>query len=181
MLSDHDLQDLVRILDSTHLDELHVETADLAVSLVRGEHGWAAERTVTREPVVISAPGHATPGTGGPSEGTVAGGGGTAGAGVDGGGPARHEGHVVVPPLMGTFYRAPKPGADAFVEEGSRVDAETVVAIVETMKMMNPVHAGARGTVSRILVADAQAVEADTPLMVIEPDEVEGAAVGETT
>lgn len=168
MLSDHDLQDLVRILDSTHLDELHVETADLTVTLVRGEHGWAAERTLTREPVVIDGPSHAAaaPSAQPDQAGAVG---------------EQHDGYVVLPPLMGTFYRAPKPGADPFVEEGAQVEPETVVAIVETMKMMNPVHAGARGRIARILVADASSIEADTPLMVIETDGVAGAAVGEST
>ena len=62
--------------------------------------------------------------------------------------PRCAEGMVAVhPPLLGTFYRAPKPGAPPYVEVGDEVGEETVVGIVETMKMMTPVHAGVRGTV----------------------------------
>jgi acetyl-CoA carboxylase biotin carboxyl carrier protein len=73
-------------------------------------------------------------------------------------------------PLPGTFYRAPKPGAPPFVEVGSQVGEETVVAIVETMKMMNPIPAGLRGTVAAIELADAEFAEQDTVLMRIAPE-----------
>ncbi|HEX6519089.1 MAG TPA: biotin/lipoyl-containing protein [Streptosporangiaceae bacterium] len=74
--------------------------------------------------------------------------------GADGAGGA---GVVVVrAPLPGTFYWAPRPGAEPFVEVGSRVDEETVVGIVETMKLFNPVHAGTRGQVAEICVGNAE-------------------------
>ncbi len=67
--------------------------------------------------------------------------------------------HRVAAPLLGTFYRAPKPGAPPFVEVGSEVEEETVVAIIEVMKLMNTVRAGVRGTVAEILVADGALAE----------------------
>ena len=66
---------------------------------------------------------------------------------------------------MGTFYRAPKPGAAPFVEVGSPVDAETVVGIIETMKLMNSVYAGVGGTVTEICVANGELVDAQRVLM----------------
>lgn len=62
-------------------------------------------------------------------------------------------------PLLGTFYRAPKPGAPPFVEVGSTVEEDTVVAIIEVMKLMNTVRAGVRGTVTEILARDGALVE----------------------
>jgi biotin carboxyl carrier protein len=59
-------------------------------------------------------------------------------------------------PLPGTFYRAPRPGAAPFVEVGSRVDPDTVVGIVETMKLMNSVSAGVDGTVAEICLGNAE-------------------------
>ena len=59
-------------------------------------------------------------------------------------------------PLPGTFYRAPRPGAAPFVEVGSRVGADTVIGIVETMKLMNSVHAGVAGVVAEFCVANAE-------------------------
>ncbi|NBC36700.1 acetyl-CoA carboxylase biotin carboxyl carrier protein subunit [Novosphingobium sp. FSY-8] len=76
------------------------------------------------------------------------------------------EGLTGVPaPLPGTFYRAPAPGAAPFVTEGDTVTEETVVGIVETMKLMNPVHAGVAGVVVAILAPNAMMVEAGQPLL----------------
>ena len=80
------------------------------------------------------------------------------------------EGLIAVrPPLPGTFYRSPQPGAPPFVEVGATVGPETVVAIIETMKLMNPVHAGAEGVIEAILIDNAAPVEADAVLMTIRP------------
>jgi acetyl-CoA carboxylase biotin carboxyl carrier protein len=73
--------------------------------------------------------------------------------------------HELASPLLGTFYRAPKPGAAAFVEVGVQVEEDTVVAIIEVMKLMNTVRAGVRGTVIEILVADGQLTEYGQTLM----------------
>jgi acetyl-CoA carboxylase biotin carboxyl carrier protein len=74
------------------------------------------------------------------------------------------------PPIVGTFYRAPKPGAPPFVEIGSEVQEDTVVAIIETMKLMNSIPAGVRGRVVEICVADAEFVEQDRVLMRVQPE-----------
>jgi acetyl-CoA carboxylase biotin carboxyl carrier protein len=73
--------------------------------------------------------------------------------------PADPNIHEVVSPLLGTFYRAPKPGAPPFVEVGAQVEESTVVAIIEVMKLMNTVRAGVRGTVTEILVTDGALAE----------------------
>jgi acetyl-CoA carboxylase biotin carboxyl carrier protein len=106
-------------------------------------------------------------GAGGAGAGAADGGG--AGAGVAGGGGA--GGLVAVrAPLPGTFYRAPRPGAEAFVEVGSRVGADTVVAIVETMKLMNSVTAGADGTVAEICLANGDFAANGATVMRIRAD-----------
>jgi biotin carboxyl carrier protein len=68
-------------------------------------------------------------------------------------------------PLPGIFYHAPQPGAPPFVVAGDMVGPETVVGIVETMKLMNPVHAGRAGTVAEVLVANATMVAKGQPLI----------------
>ena len=65
----------------------------------------------------------------------------------------------VTAPLLGTFYRAPKPGAQPFIEVGSRVEEDTIIGIIEVMKLMNTVRAGTRGTVIEILAQDGALVE----------------------
>lgn len=77
--------------------------------------------------------------------------------------------HLVRAPMVGTVYRAPAPGAAPFVEVGQAVSADTTVCIIEVMKLMNSIPAGATGVVSEILVANAAAVEYGEVLMVIEP------------
>ena len=72
-------------------------------------------------------------------------------------------------PNLGTFYSAPKPGAPAYVEIGSEVDADTEVCLIEVMKLFTPVKAGVKGTVREICASDAQMVEFEQVLVIIEP------------
>ena len=73
-------------------------------------------------------------------------------------------------PSLGSFYRAPKPGAPAFVDVGSRVSAETEVCLIEVMKLFTTVCAGVAGTIRKIYPGDADLVEFDQPLFLVEPD-----------
>ena len=77
---------------------------------------------------------------------------------------------AVVAPLPGTFYRAPRPGAPPFVEVGDAVGADTVIAIIETMKLMNSVHAGTPGRVARIRLENGEFAPLGATLLLIEPD-----------
>jgi acetyl-CoA carboxylase biotin carboxyl carrier protein len=152
-LTPDDVRDVLRVLDSSGLDELHLELADLTVTLRReGASGWTAEQQVLRRPVLV----------GGAEAGDVA-----------GPQPARAavpDGLVAVhPPLLGTFYRAPKPGAAPFVDVGDPVEEDTVVGIVETMKMMTPVHAGVRGSVTEFRIGNGEFADADAILLLVDP------------
>jgi acetyl-CoA carboxylase biotin carboxyl carrier protein len=73
-------------------------------------------------------------------------------------------------PLPGTFYRAPRPGAPPFVEVGSQVSSDTVIGIVETMKLMNSVPAGVAGAVAQICVANAEFAAQGTTLLLVRTD-----------
>ena len=81
--------------------------------------------------------------------------------------PSANETEVKAP-IVGTFYRAPAPDADAFVEEGDEVSPGDVLCIIEAMKLMNEIECEVKGTVKEILVGDAQPVEYDQPLFLIE-------------
>lgn len=76
----------------------------------------------------------------------------------------------VAAPLPGTFYRSPQPGAPAFVEVGDLVSEDTVVGIIETMKLMNPVHAGCAGKVEAILVENGEMLEGGATIVHVRPD-----------
>jgi acetyl-CoA carboxylase biotin carboxyl carrier protein len=152
-LTPDDVRDVLRALDSSGLDQLHLELADLTLTVRReGATGWTAEQQVLRRPAVERG---AEPAVAAEPESPRA---------------AVPEGMVAVhPPLLGTFYRAPKPGAPPFVEVGDRVGEETVVGIVETMKMMTPVHAGVRGTVAEFRTGNGEFADTDAVLLVVDP------------
>ena len=89
----------------------------------------------------------------------------------NGAGEADEAGVVAVrAPLPGTFYRAPRPGAAPFVEVGSRVGADTVIGIVETMKLMNSVPAGVAGVVAEFCVTNAEFAAQGAALLRIRAD-----------
>ncbi|WP_043840756.1 acetyl-CoA carboxylase biotin carboxyl carrier protein [Amycolatopsis taiwanensis] len=80
--------------------------------------------------------------------------------------------HVVVrAPLVGTFYTAPQPGAPPFVSAGDTVEKGQTLAIIEAMKLMNPLLAECAGTVEKVLVPNGEAVEFDQALIVLAPGE----------
>ena len=77
---------------------------------------------------------------------------------------------TIAAPMIGTFYRAEAPGEPPFVSVGTRVEPETVVCLIEVMKMMNSVPAGVAGTIVRVCADNAQPVEYGAPLFQVEPD-----------
>jgi len=78
--------------------------------------------------------------------------------------------HPITSPIVGTFYRAPAPDAKPYVEVGDHVEEDTVVCIVEAMKVMNELKAGCRGTIVKILAENAQTVEYGQTLFLVRPD-----------
>ncbi|MDQ3821385.1 MAG: acetyl-CoA carboxylase biotin carboxyl carrier protein, partial [Acidobacteriota bacterium] len=72
--------------------------------------------------------------------------------------------HIIVSPIVGTFYRTPSPTAEPFVRLGSRVDPDTVVCIIEAMKLMNEIQAETSGEIAKIYVENGQPVEFGQPL-----------------
>jgi len=182
-LTNDDVAEIVALLDSLPYDELDLETPRFRLTLRRTPGGgWTEESQILTEPAAVTslpdgAPvaAAATPDPGmesgrasspAPRKSEMSGG--TA-DGAAGGGAGR-AGLVAVPaPLPGTFYRAPRPGAAPFVEVGDEVAENTVVAIVETMKLMNSVHAGTRGRVAEICLDNGELAVQGATLMWIEP------------
>jgi acetyl-CoA carboxylase biotin carboxyl carrier protein len=78
--------------------------------------------------------------------------------------------HTVASPMLGTFYRAQAPGAPPFVDLGTRVEPDTVVCLIEVMKMMNSVPAGVVGTIVAVCAENAELVENGAPLFQVRPD-----------
>lgn len=160
-LSREDIGDILRVLDSTDYDELDLETDRFVLRLRRGPGGWTeSHETRGRARRLDEGHGEAEAPTDGGSQGADASGDHAERDGLD---PVRA-------PLPGVFYRAPKPGEPPFVEVGDRVEPDTVVAILETMKLMNPVRAGAAGTVAEFAVANGDPAEQGAVLLWLAPE-----------
>ena len=144
-LSAADIQEIMRLVEASGFDELLLETAGTKLTLRRG--GAISAMTLAAPavlPVAVAAPAQAPAAVVVPVPVVAA---------------VVADGTPVESPMLGTFYRAPKPGAAAFVEVGSVVEADTVIGIVEVMKLMNTVRAGVRGTVTAVVARDGALVE----------------------
>lgn len=143
-LGAEDIAALAAALTDSPYDVLRLDGPGYALLLRREASGWSAEATVQGEPpLAVQAP-----------PGAIA--------------AEAEAGPVIRAPLVGTFYRAPKPGAPPFINLGSEVTPHTVIGIVETMKLINSVHAGVSGRVVEIVADDATFVETGQVLMRIE-------------
>jgi acetyl-CoA carboxylase biotin carboxyl carrier protein len=148
-----DVAEIMRLVEQSGFDELTLEIDGMKLSLRRGA---SAESSVSGAAQVLAA---AVPTVPASLAETSAVSPASAPRSVESTMPADPNVHDVTSPLLGTFYRAPKPGAPPFVELGAQVDEETVVAIIEVMKLMNTVRAGVRGTVTEILLGDGALAE----------------------
>jgi len=143
-----EVAEIMRLVEQSVFDELTLEMEGVKLSLRRGA-------------AAVGAPAAAPAGTPAAATGSIA---------APPAPPADAPGTTPIEsPMLGTFYRAPKPGSPSFVEVGSEVEADTVIAIIEVMKLMNTVRAGARGTITAILPADGTLVEYGEVLMRIRP------------
>ena len=161
-LTNDDVAEILALLDSLPYDELDLQTPRFRLTLRRTPGGWTEESQTLTEPTAV------TPAPNGSGASPAA----APQPATESAAPQRPApaGMVAVPaPLPGTFYRAPRPGAAPFVEVGDEVREDTVVAIVETMKLMTSVHAGAPGRVAEICLENAEPVGQGTTLMWIEP------------
>jgi acetyl-CoA carboxylase biotin carboxyl carrier protein len=145
-----DVREILQLLDDSPYDEMNLQSDRFSVSFRRtADRQWTQEtRTAARDDAVAAA---AEPATGAAAE---------RGRGEPGNGIL-----TVDAALPGVFYRAPKPGAEPFVAVGSSVEEDSVVAIIETMKLMNSITAGCRGEIVDILVDNGQMVNAGEVLM----------------
>jgi acetyl-CoA carboxylase biotin carboxyl carrier protein len=152
-LTAKDVAEIMRLLEQSSFDSLSLEINGVKLNLQRGSATPArqvATPAAESQPAVESLPAQSvTRKAKPPSE------------------PGLAE---IASPLLGIFYRAPKPGEPPFVEVGSQVNAETVVGIIEVMKLMNSVHAGVKGEVVEILAANGALVEFGEVLLRVRPE-----------
>ena len=154
-----DIQEIMRLIEVSNFDELTLETNGLKLMLRRGAAAGAAPAVTALPAAMLPAAAPAPAPAPRPAAPTAA--------------PAlaasADAGQDVSSPMLGTFYRAPKPGAPPFVEIGAEVEADTVIGIIEVMKLMSTVRAGLRGRVTQILASDGVLVEFGEVLLRISP------------
>ncbi len=142
---------LIELLEESGISEIEISEGEESVRISRHPTGgvhmmpsYAAPPPAAAAPVAAAAPA---------AESTE---------------PDVPAGHVVSSPMVGTFYRAPSPGAKDFVEVGQSVKVGDTLCIIEAMKMMNQIEADKSGVVKAVLVENADPVEFGQPLFVIE-------------
>jgi acetyl-CoA carboxylase biotin carboxyl carrier protein len=138
----------MRLVEQSGFDELNLEVDGMKLSLRRGASGNGVVESEVVGAVATPPP---------PLQRQTA----PAPAAAPSSDPTLHD---VPSPLLGTFYRSPKPGAPPFIDVGSTVEENTVVAIIEVMKLMNTVRAGVRGTITEVLLTDGALAEFGQPL-----------------
>jgi acetyl-CoA carboxylase biotin carboxyl carrier protein len=146
------VRELAELLNETGLTEIEVEDDDRKIRVSRGAVAAAAPVYAAAPAPVAAAP---APAAAAPAPAEAA-----APAGPD-------MTNAVKSPMVGTCYLAPEPGAANFIAVGKSVKEGDTLLIVEAMKVMNPITAPKSGTVSAILIENAQPVEFDQPLVVI--------------
>lgn len=155
-LTARDVEEIMKLLEASTFDRLSLELDGVKLELERGGGGAPRTRREAAPASIAPAPVPAP---------TIA----QAPAASPQG--EREAGLVeITAPLLGIYYRAPKPGEAPFVEVGQRIDTETVIGIVEVMKLMNAVPAGVSGEIVEILAINGELVEHGEVLMLVRPD-----------
>ena len=157
-----DIENLIELFNRSDWDEMHLKTDDLEIFLSNDPQARRPSAAVVAAPVAAAA----VMNTGAP-----------AALATSAPAAASHAAEATIPagmvgvraPNLGTFYRAPKPGAPVYVEVGQAVEADTEVCLIEVMKLFTPVKSGVKGTVRQIVVNDGSMVEYEQLLVIIEP------------
>jgi acetyl-CoA carboxylase biotin carboxyl carrier protein len=151
------IKKLIDLLEESNLAEIEIKEGEESVRLARvpkGGMSYAPAAPTIHVPAPAPMPMQS------PTESATGGSGGKATSDLP-------DGHIVRAPMVGTFYAAPAPDKPAFVTVGQQVKAGETLAIIEAMKMFNPIEADVSGTVLKVLAESGQPIEFDQPLFVI--------------
>lgn len=163
-LTGKDVAEIARLLAESRFSSLDLKMGDFKLRIRRdgagGSDRWAAEGDEAGEerPQADASAGIQSPPSAPPAQ-----------SAAPAGDAAPGEVEVTAP-LLGNYYAAPRPGEDPFVKVGDKVEPDTVIAIIEVMKLMNSVRAGVSGTVTAVLVENGSAVEKGQPLIRVKVD-----------
>ena len=153
-----DLKDIKAIIDlmrKNSISEFELERQDFKIKLKRGSAGGSAAAYEDGSTITYAPPLTLTGGVTVPTPASTQ--------------PAPSNELEIKSPMIGTFYRAPSPESASYVEVGTEVNPETVVCIIEAMKVMNEIKAEAKGVITQVMLDNAKPVEFGQPLFKIRP------------
>jgi acetyl-CoA carboxylase biotin carboxyl carrier protein len=155
------IKKLIDLLEESNLAEIEIKEGEESVRLARApKAGYAAAPAPVYAPAPVAEARPTAMPMSSPTEASTGGSAKPAGGGLP-------DGHVLRSPMVGTFYASSAPDKPAFVTVGQQVKAGETLAIIEAMKMFNPIEADQSGTIVAILGESGQPVEFDQPLFVI--------------
>lgn len=150
-----DIKRIVELMKANDLTEFAMKDEEFELAMKRGGDEPQVVYAAPAAAPAVAAPAAAAPAAAAPAAAPAA---------------DENDGLIEIPsPIVGTFYRKPSPDADNFAEIGTEISEDTVVCIVEAMKVMNEIKADVRGTIKKILVDDASPVQYGQPLFLVEP------------
>jgi acetyl-CoA carboxylase biotin carboxyl carrier protein len=160
-----DLKKLIDMMRKAELSEVNIEQEGIKIALKKGADAQVLMAPQAYAPApMVAAPAAAAPAAAmAPAAGPAAAPAPAAASAASGDGPS------IKSPMVGTFYRASSPDAEPYAKEGTRVEVGQTVCIIEAMKLMNEIKAEVAGTITKVLVENAQPVEFGQPLFVIKP------------
>ncbi|GHB51786.1 acetyl-CoA carboxylase, biotin carboxyl carrier protein [Mongoliitalea lutea] len=151
-----EIQELIDFISNSGLAEVKIETEEFKLSIKKYSEAPAVKFEAAPAPVAVSAPAAAAPA---PSPAAPA-------------AASKEDTSKLIEiksPMIGTFYRTPNPDADAFVNVGDTVKPGQTVCIIEAMKLFNEIESEVSGRIVKVLVENAQPVEYDQPLFLVDP------------
>lgn len=155
-----DIQELIDFISKTGLEEVNIETEEFKIKVKRSSDAPQIIEQAARPQVSAPAPAAAPAASPAP----------VAAAPAPAAAVETNKNYVEIKsPMIGTFYRMPNPESPAFVQIGDKVTAGQVVCIVEAMKLFNEIESEVSGTIVKVLVENANPVEYDQPLFLVDP------------
>ncbi len=143
----NEIKKLIKVFESAKVTELSIQEGDLKIKISKNGNsnnvGYIQQNLPVEAPAVSAEP-------------------------IKSVEPVHDDSHIIKSPIVGTFYRAPAPDADPYVQNGDSVSTESVLCIVEAMKLMNEIESDTSGKILQILVEDGTPVEFNQPLFKIE-------------
>ncbi|UTR14486.1 acetyl-CoA carboxylase biotin carboxyl carrier protein [Salipaludibacillus sp. LMS25] len=170
MLNIEEIRELIKVIDETSIDEFKYEHSGVKVTMKKNSGANASYSTqpvTSREPQGVEVlPQHNETPDEKQSEGVTS----TSNDSPEAEAVSSAGLHTITSPMVGTFYNSPSPDSDPYVKKGDRIGSDSVVCIVEAMKLMNEIEAEVKGEIVEVLVENGQLVEYGQELFLVKPE-----------